>query len=264
MHVIGRRGPLQVAFKTKELREMTKMPELSIHLDAEQFKSFLPSSLDILPRPRRRLIELMCQIAEKSRQKGSLPASRQCFLEFLQSPLQIEQLSDRNLVHLGVNEIVDDPFGERAKVRLTQQRRVLEFGFLLRSIGYRAISIDPTIPIDEKSGVIQNDRGKIGTLGEGVYCSGWAATGATGVILGTMNSALEIGRNILQDIEHGVVDLGNKLGRLSIISALKDKNVKVVSFADWQKIDALERQRGQSHNKPREKFVNTKDILDAI
>ena len=37
--LIGRRGPLQVAFTIKEFREMTKLPECSVVLDAADFEA---------------------------------------------------------------------------------------------------------------------------------------------------------------------------------------------------------------------------------
>lgn len=89
-------------------------------------------------------------------------------------------------------------------------------------------------------------------------------TGAQGVILGTMNSSFEIGKNILNHIEKGAINLESKPGRRAILDLLDKQNVRVITFADWQKIDSLEQEVGKSKNKPREKIVNIAEILDYL
>jgi len=38
--------------------------------------------------------------------------------------------------------------------------------------------------------------------------------------------------------------------------------IRTVTFSDWQKIDAVEKSRGESHGKPREKIVDVDEMLD--
>jgi len=45
---------------------------------------------------------------------------------------------------------------------------------------------------------------------------------------------------------------------------LQSRGVQVVSFADWQKLDALEQAAGKSRGAPREKFTRIPDMLDAL
>ena len=169
-----------MAFKIKELREMTKIPNLDIVID--DLKSLVPNELDALPRPRKRLTELMLQILSKNNSK-STPSEKRLFINFLRSPLKIESLNDSrvNRVHLGVNEFVGDRLSEGSKVKASGTVEHRDFGLLLRSIGYKAVSIDKSIPIDERTGVIENDSGLIKSMGNDVFCSGWAATGTFGL-----------------------------------------------------------------------------------
>ena len=239
---------------------MTKIDNLDIIID--DLNSYLPDDLASLPRPRKRLTELMVQIANKGRHAQN---GKKLFINFLRSPSRIERLDERsNRVHFGINEFVDERYSANSKVRLTDKSEQLDFGLLLRSIGYKAVSIDESIPIDERTGVIENEAGLIKRLGDDVFCSGWAATGANGVILGTMNSSFEIGRNILEHIRRGAVNLVDKPGRRAIMDALSKQNVHVITFEDWQKIDRLETEQGKSKNKPREKIVNTSEILNHL
>ena len=166
-----------MAFKIKELREMTKINNLDIVID--DLKSLVPADLATLPRPRRRLTELMLQILASSKSK---PSEKRLFINFLRGPTKIESLSVNdsrvNRLHLAVNEFAGDPFSEDAKVRPTGEIEHRDFGLLLRSIGYKAVSIDKSIPIDERTGVIENEAGLIRSMGNDVFCSGWAATGS--------------------------------------------------------------------------------------
>lgn len=79
-----------------------------------------------------------------------------------------------------------------------------------------------------------------------------------------MNSSFEIGKNILNHIEKGAINVECKPGRQAIVDLLNRQNVRVITFEDWQKIDSLEQQVGKSKNKPREKIVNISEILDCL
>lgn len=242
---------------------MTKINNLNIIID--NLKNLIPDDLSTLNRPRKRLTELMLKILEDN--KG-IENEKKLFIHFLRSPLKIENLAENNnklnRLSLGINEFVDDKYSESSKVKLTDKIEHLDFDLLLRSIGYKAISIDKEIPINERTGIIENELGLIKSMGNDVFCSGWAATGAQGVILGTMNSSFEIGRNILKHIENGAIDLKSKPGRDAIIEILNKQNVRVITFEDWQKIDNLEQEVGKKKNKPREKIVNISEILEYL
>ncbi|MBW0461224.1 hypothetical protein O181_000939 [Austropuccinia psidii MF-1] len=90
--IIGRRGPLQVAFTSKELREMLALDNLSFHTD----ESLLLETIEHLKQPgaieslsnsrmRKKLLELMYKASQK--QSSSNDQSRLCSIKFLQSPL---------------------------------------------------------------------------------------------------------------------------------------------------------------------------------
>lgn len=139
----------------------------------------------------------------------------------------------------------------------------MQCGLLLKSIGYVTIAIDESIPLDAKTGTIKNEHGRVLDCGRGLYCSGWAAVGPTGVLLKTMNVSFEIGKNILDDIENKSIDISEKAGSSAIVDSLRSKQVKFVTFSDWKNIDDLERRIGEQHGKPREKLVDVKDLLEA-
>lgn len=52
-----------------------------------------------------------------------------------------------------------------------------------------------------------------------------------------------------------------KPGREGLLKVLDDRNVRVLPFSAWEKIDSEERRLGILRNKPREKLVTWEDLL---
>ena len=49
-----------------------------------------------------------------------------------------------------------------------------------------------------------------------------------------------------------------------LIARLAERRVRVVSYADWERIDAAEVARGAPKGKPREKFTRTEEMLAVL
>jgi adrenodoxin-NADP+ reductase len=64
--LIGRRGPMQVSFTIKELRELTKLNGVQSMLNKEDFDRIDQNMMEKLERPRKRLTELMLKTARTS------------------------------------------------------------------------------------------------------------------------------------------------------------------------------------------------------
>ena len=143
----------------------------------------------------------------------------------------------------------------------TSERQVIETGLVIKSIGYTTVALDPAIPIDERRGCIQNSGGKIPDQGPGLYCSGWAATGPSGVLLGTMNFSFDVAKNILHDVDAGEIIVDDRKGGEAVKQLLTERNVQFVTFDDWSRIDQVEREEGRKEGKPREKFVSVEEMV---
>ncbi|OWF50606.1 NADPH:adrenodoxin oxidoreductase, mitochondrial [Mizuhopecten yessoensis] len=262
--LVGRRGPLQVAFTIKELREMTKIPECRPHLNPKDYLELLDLIPD-LPRPRSRLTDLLYKTAlEPNARYKALwaDAKREWKLQFLRSPIHICGETKVTGIKLAIN---------RLEVCLHTVRKHFKpiFTFIclcplvyqvLRSIGYRSVSIDKDIPFNMERGVVSHTQGRVDGL-IGVYCSGWVNTGPVGVILTTMTNGFETGKTIIHDISNGTLELSGKQGKNDILPLLQKSGVQVVSFSDWMKIDEAEVERGQNCGKPREKLVDIDAML---
>ncbi|XP_031454507.1 LOW QUALITY PROTEIN: NADPH:adrenodoxin oxidoreductase, mitochondrial [Phasianus colchicus] len=264
----GRRGPLQVAFTIKELREMINLPGTQPVLNPADFTG-LENAIKDASRPRKRLTELMIKTAlEKPREKAAMAQAaipRQWGLKFQRSPQEMLPTTDGTRVR-GVRMALTrlEGLGDSAKAVPTGDMEELECGLVLSSIGYRSLPLDPAVPFDTQHGIIPNNLGRV-TGVPGLYCSGWVKRGPVGVIITTMNDSFDTAQSVLEDLQGGVLDVSiSREGFGAVGSILRSRGIRPVSFSDWEKIDAAEVARGKAAGKPREKIVDPQEMLQLI
>lgn len=277
VHVVGRRGPMQVSFTIKEVRELMKLPAVNFDpIDRE----LLPPDVSSLPRTAKRLTKLLIE--------GSLPslieAKKSWALDFLLSPVQFTSSNATSFSHL---ESVDfermkisgaDQFDPAAKVEGTDQKCSIATSLAFRSIGYLSESLPGMnefgIDFDERRGIITNDYfGRLiapvqgdgsARLLPGMYCAGWVKRGPAGVIANTMEDSFATAEAIIMDWNSNASFLSGGDGWRSIQNEVAAKDTRTVSWEDWLKIDAAERLRGKLVGKEREKFTNVEDMLACL
>lgn len=115
----------------------------------------------------------------------------------------------------------------------------------------------------------------------GVYACGWCATGATGVIVDTQVGSKTCAKVVAEDVRSGryecVYSLLQKLldtGRVTVApestergldalrALLMERAQHYTDWPHWLHIDDVERQRGASAGKPREKFTTLDELLN--
>uniref|UniRef100_A0A2K6JU80 NADPH:adrenodoxin oxidoreductase, mitochondrial n=1 Tax=Rhinopithecus bieti TaxID=61621 RepID=A0A2K6JU80_RHIBE len=236
--LVGRRGPLQVAFTIK------------------------------VPRPRKRLTELLLRAATEKpgpeQAARRAPASRAWGLRFFRSPQQVLPSPDGRRaagVRLAVTRL--EGVGEATRAVPTGDMEDLPCGLVLSSVGFKSRPVDPSVPFDSKLGVIPNVEGRVMDV-PGLYCSGWVKRGPTGVIATTMTDSFLTGQMLLQDLKAGLLPSGPRPGYAAIQALLSSRGVRPVSFSDWEKLDAEEVARGQGTGKPREKLVDPQEMLRLL
>ncbi|XP_078081453.1 NADPH:adrenodoxin oxidoreductase, mitochondrial isoform X2 [Mustelus asterias] len=265
--LVGRRGPLQVAFTIKELREMINLPDTCPLLNPSDFEG-LKQIVKDLPRPRKRLTELMLKAAlekpsgEEAERRAT--ASKEWGLQFLRSPLEVIPSNDGKRVagiRLSVNKL--EGLGESAKFVQTEDVEDVECGLMLSSIGYKSHPIDPSVPFDQQQGIIPNNLGRV-LHAPGLYCSGWVKRGPTGVIVTTMHDGFETAESVLEDARLRVLDVSASKGGYQIMEALlKQRGVHPVSFSGWERIDNVEVANGEKAGKPREKLLDVQEMIEV-
>jgi ferredoxin/flavodoxin---NADP+ reductase len=136
---------------------------------------------------------------------------------------------------------------------------------ILTAIGYRP---DPVsgVPYDAARGVVTNNAGRVvdetGTVVPGVYVTGWVKRGPRGVIGTNRACAAETVGHLLADFDKGKLarDLAAPEGLSNLLAR---RGVTPLTWEQWQTIDAEERRRGAETARPRVKFVDIAEMLDA-
>jgi ferredoxin--NADP+ reductase len=257
--VLARRGPAQAAFTTPELKEMGELAGADVIVD--------PADLELDPVSEaslesdtnaRRNVEVLRRFAAR-RPEGKPRAVR--FL-FTVSPVAILGEERVEGVEIVRNDLVADERG-RMQAVATDEREVLECGLVFRSIGYHGIAL-PGVPFDAESGTMPNEGGRV--LGEngrplrGVYAAGWIKRGPTGVIGTNKKDATETVEKLLEDARAGLLEREDER---DVVDVLTERGVTPVVYAGWEAIDALERDRGAPHGRPRIKFCTWEELLAA-
>lgn len=258
VHLIGRRGPLQAAFTIKELREMLKLNGLNTSFNRDDFFG-IDKLVHSLPRPKKRITELMLNSIDVKKPG----ATKDFVLNFLRSPVEFlpkagqSERSQVGCVKLAINILRGEDYTKEVAIA-TSQIEALDCDLAITSIGYKSVQADNEIPFDQKKGVVINSNYKVV---DNFYASGWLATGPTGVILTTMSNAFATADVMMKEINSAIDKLPLKPGFEVIEHALKARNVQMVTWKDWEKIDEYEQQEGKKVGKPREKIVDIQEML---
>ncbi|KAK6044251.1 hypothetical protein COOONC_18244 [Cooperia oncophora] len=239
--IIGRRGPENVSFTIKELREQFKIPEwnTTVEMDEEQVNSLK----EAMPRMERRKKRLMKVLLDGV---GPAQGERQCrFLSF-----RIPK------------EIVPDENGRVSVVRLlnkhTGNEEELPCGLLIYSIGYQAVVLDG-LPKNEKGMIAMKDGSRVDMpCGSFVYAAGWCAHGPRGVIVDTQQEAIAVADHIAEDVMSRNDITGTLRGVQPILDA---RGINYLTFDEWKKIDEEEVKKGAEKGKVREKMTKFNGFL---
>lgn len=266
--VLGRRGPEQLKMAVKELRGIAEDPHISVEIDAAEVAAARarvdakPASVDSAGLKRLELLEAIAKGEVGARGRAGVMRFR-----FLSSPHSLEGDGRVERVVIEKNELVESD-GD-FKARGTGQLERVDAGLVLRSIGYVGTPLEG-LPFDERDNVIPNLEGRVTQGSEqlpGVYVSGWIKRGATGVIGTNRADSVATVQRMLEDAKAAAgaeADGDAARSAEAIDELLRSKGVRVVSWADWQKLDQLELKLGKELGKVREKLVDVAEALAAL
>jgi ferredoxin--NADP+ reductase len=243
VHVVGRGRPSQTRFSAKELRDFLELDECEASVDGR----------DVTPEDFVAANAQDLEMTEKLTLLGDFPRHassrrRRCVFRFGLSPLAIEG-------ETGVQAVA---FERPA----SNSFETVACGLCFRSVGRRTAPF-AGVPYDELRGVHANVDGRvaIGPSG-GLYASGWSKRGPSGTIGTNRGCAIATAESILADLaaqaRRRTADVE------ALLERLRGRVGRIVSYADWAKIDAAEQSRGAPQGKPREKFVRISEMLAAV
>jgi NADPH-dependent glutamate synthase beta subunit-like oxidoreductase len=207
----------------------------------------------------RRKLDYLAELAQKPRE------DRERIVEFLfyRSPVEIKG-SNGAISQIKLEKNAVSGAGGKATAAGTGEFEWLDAQFVFPAVGYRA---EPTVglPFDDARGIIPNKDGRVlGAQSAGtarLYAAGWIKRGPSGVIGTNKLDANDTVNAVLEDLR---THKPAPVDHCAMDTLLQQKNVRVVSFADWQKLDSAERARGEASGKVRDKFTNVQDALAAL
>jgi NADPH-dependent glutamate synthase beta subunit-like oxidoreductase len=136
----------------------------------------------------------------------------------------------------------------------TGETYTLECSVVISCIGYQTPPIKG-VPFEHGRGRFASDEGRILP---GLYCVGWARRGPSGTIGTNRPDGYGVVDLLAEDMGEGM----GKEGRAGLDAILDQRDVKVVKFSDWKRIEEAEVARARD-GAPREKFVTIEEMIGA-
>lgn len=255
IYMVGRRGPAQAAFTPQEAKELGELAATDVVLNPADLElgAACEAELEMADKGHnRKNIEILRGFA--ARPEGT--KERRLHIDFFYGPKELRGNGAVEEVVLERNQLSGEAGNQKATG--TGETRVLKAGLLFRSVGYKGQPM-PGLPFDDKRGVFPNELGRIAP---GLYTAGWIKRGPSGIIGTNKPCSYETVAQLLSDVE-GLA--GCPVPHTAAVEELlKSRNVRVVTFTDWQKIDAAELAEGQATGRPREKFTRVEDMLAVV
>lgn len=247
--ILGRRGPHQIMMTPKELGELGHLERASPRVSRDDFPEEAEDAL-LEPGLRKSVTHL--------RSFAAIPESFHA-----EKALEIEFDFFANPVALGGTGSVSSVEVERTVVEKgravgTGERYTIPADLVVACIGYRTSPI-PDVPFDERAGRFANDGGRILT---GLYCVGWARRGPSGTIGTNRPDGYDLVEKIAEDAEQGLLGRAGKPGRAGFDALAQSRNLDIVTFKDWKKIEEAETAAARDGS-PREKFVDVEAMIRA-
>lgn len=208
--VIGRRGPIEASFTNAELAELGRLGRAAPMVDAGD----LPGEIG--------------ELAGDRRVKEANLATLRGFADMPPRPVRIRFLFHRA-------PIAFEGSGRLSAVRLRRGdggEETVPIDLAVTCIGYRGQAIEGA-PFDAERGVVPNSEGR---AGPGLYVTGWAARGPSGVIPTNRTDGMALAERIAADI----AALPAPAADGDLLDLLRVRGVDVVTYDDWHRHDLAE------------------------
>lgn len=201
-------------------------------------------------------------------------------IRFLASPAEIVPDKDDPTSVGGVIVEKTRLEGEPNKQRAvgTGEFEEIPCGLVLRSIGYKSLPIETSVPFDTRRNVLANVQGRIVDPANdskpvtGLYCTGWVKRGPTGIIGANIIDAKETVSCLVDDLTsgnylHAELPDGEQVGGIEEVKRVvldANPSKQLITWTDFETLSSEEVKRGEPAGKPREKFTSVDEMLDIV
>ncbi|MGE3853842.1 MAG: FAD-dependent oxidoreductase [Planctomycetota bacterium] len=261
IHVIGRRGPVQAKFTPPEIKEIGELADCDVVIDEADMQLGAACQAELADEANRDA-QRNFKVMEEFSKRGKPTKSRRYFLRFLLGPKELSGDGRVQRLVLSKNRLAGEANNQWAEE--TGETSEMPCGLLFRSVGYRGVAV-PGVPFEDRKGIFPNQAGRVmdgAAPAPALYAAGWIKRGPSGVIGTNKPDAQETVATILGDLAS--LKPCSKPDSKALADRLCGEGVRVINWADWQKIDAAEVERGKAVGKPREKFATIEEMLAIL
>ena len=262
VHVIGRRGPAQAKFTTKELRELGELAGVDIAVRPEEIDS---AAFDALGQS--------AQLAETDRRvRGNMAVltgwagaaaagqDRRLTLRFWLRPEKIE--GTERVSGLTVERTRLD---DQGRLTGTGEYETIAAQMVFRSVGYQSVPL-PGVPFDERTATVPNAEGRVlgpdGAPLPGEYVAGWLKRGPTGVVGTNKSDAAATVRSLLADLAaRGAAAPGP---RVPFTELLEARGIRPVGYEDWLRVERAEAELAAALGRGERVKIGGRDAIEAL
>jgi ferredoxin--NADP+ reductase len=257
VHILGRRGPMQVKFTPLELRELGESAGVEMVLYDEDFE-LDPASQRAIETNKQVFVINRVMSAWRGEHSGPAPR-RRLHLHFYARPTEL--VGDPVSGIRAIRYERTAPDGEGG-VRGTGEIRELAVQAVYRAVGYFGSPL-PDLPFDERRGVIPNREGRVidddDQVLPGVYTTGWIKRGPVGLIGNTRSDAAETTAHVLNDQADWWTPEHPEPGAVSDL--LERRGIRFTTLDGWHRLDQHEIGLGQREGRERIKVVPREDMV---
>ncbi len=268
VYVLGRRGPVQAAFTTPEVKELGEMADVDVSVPVDEV-TLDPLSQEELTnsgdRSTAKKVELLQGYA------GKLPTGkgRQLIFRFLVSPTELmgDDAGHVTRMRLVKNQLYKTDAGS-LRPKPTGMFEEIAVGLVFRSVGYLGVPL-PGVPFKDSWGVILNQRGRVLDPETqrplvGQYTAGWIKRGPSGVIGTNKPDAVETVECMLQDLAAGIYLDPPHPDPGEVEQLVRARQPHVFTYEDWRQLNEQETAAGKAVNRPRVKFTSVGEMEHAL
>jgi ferredoxin--NADP+ reductase len=265
--MIGRRGPAQAKFTTKELRELGELADVDIEVRPAELDldAFDPTgqSAQLAEGDRRVRGNLAVLRDWAARTPGD--GGRRLVVRFWLRPVEVE--GAERVSGLTVERTRLD---EQGRFTGTGEFETIPAQMVFRSVGYQSVPLTG-VPFDENTATVPNAEGRVvGPEGQplpGEYVAGWLKRGPTGVVGTNKSDAAGTVRSLLADLPalgSGERAAAGRPARRPFTELLAARGVQPVSYVDWLRVEAAEAELASALGRGERVKIGDREAIEAL
>lgn len=251
--VLGRRGPAQAAFTTKELKELGELADADVLVDPRDLALDPVSEADVDgERRRERNLEVLQRWSTRAKGGGR----RTIRLRFFSRPVEI--IGPGRVTGVRIERTRLDADGSLSG---TGEFTTIAADLVVRSVGYQGMPL-AGVPFDDARGVIPHHEGRVvddGAVVPGEYVAGWIKRGPTGIIGTNKKDAAATVQSLIADAAQ--LPRAARPDADAVTTHLSERGVHYVNVDGWRAIDAAEIALGESRGRARTTVHDREGLL---